>query len=172
MAAVGGARERPVGTRVGVVAASSDVIRLLPAKTSVSCAVLCKAAQSQDNSCRSELDSLDSLCRRAGAPMAETSPCNVDAAFSGAFQGDGSTAITPVAFDFADHEVRRWKESHPRRCTGGMEIGFRHSWSLGFNSRPMRDSPCLCGFSNHNSSCFNDIMCLGHSNQCSHHVTL
>jgi len=38
MAAVGGARERPVGTRVGVVAASSDVIRLLPAKTSVSCA--------------------------------------------------------------------------------------------------------------------------------------
>ena len=43
MAAVGGAREkleRPVGTRVGVVAASSDVIRLLPAKTSVSCAVL------------------------------------------------------------------------------------------------------------------------------------
>jgi hypothetical protein len=29
MAAVGGARERPVGTRVGVVAASSDVIRLL-----------------------------------------------------------------------------------------------------------------------------------------------
>ncbi len=34
MAAVGGARERPVGTRVGVVAAaSSDVIRLLPAKT-------------------------------------------------------------------------------------------------------------------------------------------
>ena len=78
----------------------------------------CKAAQSQDNSWLSELDSLDSLCRRAGAPMAaETSPCNVDAAFSGAFQGDGSTAITPVAFDFADHEVRRWKESHPRRCT-------------------------------------------------------
>jgi hypothetical protein len=49
--------------------------------------------------------------------MAETSPCNVDAAISGAFQGDGSTAITPVAFDFADHQVRRWKESHPRRCT-------------------------------------------------------
>jgi hypothetical protein len=49
--------------------------------------------------------------------MAETSPCNVDAAFSGAFQGDSSTAITPVAFDFADYEVRRWKESHPRRCT-------------------------------------------------------
>ena len=65
MAAVGGARERPVGTRVGVVAASSDVIRLLPAKTSVSCAVLCKAAQSQDNRCRSELDSLDSLCASA-----------------------------------------------------------------------------------------------------------
>ena len=34
MAAVGGARERPVGTRVGVVAASSDVIRLLPANLS------------------------------------------------------------------------------------------------------------------------------------------
>ena len=82
MAAVGGARERPVGTRVGVVAASSDVIRLLPAKTSVSCAVLCKAAQSQDNRCRSELDSLDSLC--AGAPIAETSPCKVDAAFDAA----------------------------------------------------------------------------------------
>ena len=47
--------------------------------------------------------------------MAETSPCNVDAAFSGAFQGDGSTAITPVAFDFADFEVRRWKESQQRR---------------------------------------------------------
>ena len=41
--------------------------------------------------------------------MAETSPCNVDAAFSGAFQGDSSTAITPVAF-----EVRRLKESHHR----------------------------------------------------------
>ncbi len=40
-------------------------------------------------------DSLDSLC--AGAPIAETSPCKVDAAFSGAFQGDSSTAITPVA---------------------------------------------------------------------------
>ncbi len=38
MAAVGGARERPVGTRVGVVAAASDVIRLLAGKTSVSCA--------------------------------------------------------------------------------------------------------------------------------------
>ena len=49
--------------------------------------------------------------------MAETSPCNVDAAFSGAFQGDGSTAITPVAFDFADYEVRRWKESHQWRRT-------------------------------------------------------
>jgi hypothetical protein len=103
MAAVGGARERPVGTRVGVVAASSDVIRLLPAKTSVSCAVLLQAAQSQD----SKLDSLDSLC--AGAPIAETSPCKVDAAFSVAFQGDSSTATTPVAF-----EVRRWKESHHR----------------------------------------------------------
>jgi len=32
MAAVGGARERPVGTHVGVGAASSDAIRLLPAK--------------------------------------------------------------------------------------------------------------------------------------------
>ena len=109
MAAVGGARERPVGTRVGVVAASSDVIRLLPAKTSVSCAVLLQgcAVTAQDNRCLSELDSLDSLC--AGAPIAETSPCKVDAAFSGAFQGDSSTAITPVAF-----EVRRWKESHHR----------------------------------------------------------
>ena len=57
----------------------------------------------------SERDSLDSLCRRAGAPIAETSPYNVDTAFSGAFQGDSSTEITPVAFDFADHEVRRWK---------------------------------------------------------------
>jgi len=67
MAAVGGARERPVGTRVGVVAASSDVIRLLPAKTSVSCAVLLQgcAVTAQDNRCLSELDSLDSLCASA-----------------------------------------------------------------------------------------------------------
>ena len=84
MAAVGGARERPVGTRVGVVAASSDVIRLLPAKTSVSCAVLLQgcAVTAQDNRCLSELDSLDSLF--AGAPIAETSPCKVDAAFDAA----------------------------------------------------------------------------------------
>ncbi len=37
-AAVGGARERPVSTRVNVVAASTDVIRLLPAVPSFLCA--------------------------------------------------------------------------------------------------------------------------------------
>ena len=95
MAAVGGARERPVGTRVGVVAASSDVIRLLPA-----------------------------LC--AGAPIAETSPCKFDAAFSGAFQGDSSTATTPVAF-----EVRRWKESHHRLLPAKTSV----SWACARNLR-------------------------------------
>ena len=37
--------------------------------------------------------------------MDETSPCNVDAEFSGVFQQDSSTAITPVFYDFANYEV-------------------------------------------------------------------
>ena len=99
---------KDVGTRVGVVAASSDVIRLLPAKTSVSCAVHCKAAQSRRKITGAAV-SLTPSTPSVRAPIAETSPCKVDAAFSGAFQGDSFTATTPVAF-----EVRRWKESHHR----------------------------------------------------------
>ena len=44
-------------------------------------------------------------CRRPGAAVDETSPCNVDAEFSGVFQQDSSTAITPVFYDFANYEV-------------------------------------------------------------------